>query len=780
MVFGGFISSPRGNLSPKQALELANVYLENARITTDPTTSPVLCHDTELSLSQVKQTQGAQRAKHCVKRLGPPISNLAEHWGTEDAVMRTSTKLAFSANSMIQLANRARDQTAESSNPNTTMHSTKRAAESQAIGSPQKHQKKDHAGFLLKAAHPINNTLGPDARNWKQTVEKDEDEQDRLKMLATDVIRAYKRDELKDAKVVAEVVCLSPALDKDTFRDLLSQFYDGIAQSDLLNFHQLDGLAQLIQGADQGYLDSDDLVKILGLIATRLRVTHKQSPGHIYQLTATAARVLDAMTDTRVTGLDREKLHEPLLSYLDALKDSSDPCLVYQAVYAYQALLCVPDDETLWQATLRRTGKVIKGGTDLVSAFSKLDFNGFIDGLENIQQGLPRTKEVAQFVQGVSTLAKSGQSFMESLNEGLSFQCKCAWYTALRVADAWIRKGQFRSFKKLVCVAPCRLDPAFQWGVCQRLGEIAANSTWDAHTRENAVLFLRQMYRKTTVLSKQLSVNEWILDILKQLSSLSKGSCKAVETLLQELKSSNEEDQTQESGENYSTSYPLKVALPALGSPSLLDRVQSKPDVEANMCHLRKQRVKERGDVVYIQPQAKTGLQASDVQRFALMEKVKEFLNSDQKVFLLLGDSGAGKSTFNKALECELWKSYKKNIGVIPLHINLPAIEKPEQDMVAKQLRKVEFTEPEIRELKVHRKFILICDGYDESQQTHNLYESNRLNQSGEWKVHMVISCRIEYLGDDYRHRFKPGDRNERSDSNLFQEAVITPFSSDQ
>jgi len=228
------------------------------------------------------------------------------------------------------------------------------------------------------------------------------------------------------------------------------------------------------------------------------------------------------------------------------------------------------------------------------------------------------------------------------------------------------------------------------------------------------------------------------------------------------------------------TSYPLKIALLPLASPSLLDRVQNKPDVEGTLRQLKKQRLKEQGSAVYIQPQAKSGLQASDDQRFALMERVEGFLNGNQKVFLLLGDSGAGKSTFNRHLECDQWRMYKKNTGRIPLFINLPAIDKPEHDMIAKQLRRSEFTEPEIRELKMHRKFILICDGYDESQQTHNLYMSNRLNQPGEWSAQMVISCRSEYLGVDYRDRFQPGDRNNRTEPDQLQEAVITPFTHDQ
>jgi len=214
-------------------------------------------------------------------------------------------------------------------------------------------------------------------------------------------------------------------------------------------------------------------------------------------------------------------------------------------------------------------------------------------------------------------------------------------------------------------------------------------------------------------------------------------------------------------------------------SSTLLDRVQDKPDVETNLRQLKKRRINERGSIIYIPPQAKASLHASDESRFPLMDRVNKYLKSDQTVLLLLGDSGSGKSTFNRSLEFDLWQAYNAKTGVIPLYINLPAIDKPEHDLVAKQLRKLDFTEPQIRELK-YRQFILICDGYDESQQTRNLYTSNRLNEEGEWIAKMVISCRSEYVGHDYRDRFEPGDRNARSGQKLFDEAVITPFSDNQ
>jgi hypothetical protein len=54
MLFGSIISSPRDILLPTQALELANIYLENAHKATDPYVALTLCHDTEVSLSEAK------------------------------------------------------------------------------------------------------------------------------------------------------------------------------------------------------------------------------------------------------------------------------------------------------------------------------------------------------------------------------------------------------------------------------------------------------------------------------------------------------------------------------------------------------------------------------------------------------------------------------------------------------------------------------------------------------------------------------------------------------
>ncbi|KAF9350341.1 hypothetical protein BGX34_001272, partial [Mortierella sp. NVP85] len=824
-MFGSAIPSSGGPSTPQQFLNLANLYLEQAFSTSDPGIALELCRHAEDSLSKAKKTVKNAHNQAAVEGIANAYIGLGKflescgHADGAKAIFKKAEKLGGNISNLDQPTNNYR--------PSMIAQTLGGASHSPAggsqyvgsAGSSQIHQQQinripahifaENIGppltnehrlpepdqrlnntqqlvcclGLLKAAQSPNIIFKPIAIEWLQTVQKDTNEKERLNGMALDIIRAFKMEKIKDTKAIAEVAYLAPVLDKEMFNDLLEEFYSAVDHSGLLKSQQLEGLAQLIQGADHGNLSADDLVKILGLLSTRLMDTHQQSSQHMYQLTMAVSHVLDAMADTKVTDLDREKLHEPLSSYLSGLKKSSDPFLVYQAAYAYQALLCVPDDETIWQAAMRRTGKVIQGVSGLVSAAKALDLDKLIEGLENIQLGFAGASKIVGAVRTTYSELTQGIKFVDSINEGLSFERKRDWYSALRGADVMIQDGELATFRRLVCEAPCRYDPAFQWGVCQRLGELAANPMWDTETRQSAIAFLGEIYKNDLVWGQQASVNQWILNILMQLSSKSGETSKYAERLLRELETSGDtrkQNLYQACLENGPIAYPLKVASPEFASPSLLDRVQDKSHVEGSIRVLRKRRTMERTNAVYIPPQAKPSLLSPDDTRFPLMEMVKEFLKSDRKVLLLLGDSGAGKSTFSRELESDLWQSYESKTGRIPLHINLPTIKEPEDDMIAKQLRREGFSELQIREMKHHRKFILVCDGYDECQQTHNLYMRNRLNQPGEWDVQMVICCRSEHLGSDYRDRFQPGDRNQRMDSSLFQEAVFTPFSIDQ
>ncbi|KAK3834342.1 MAG: hypothetical protein JOS17DRAFT_824999 [Linnemannia elongata] len=229
--------------------------------------------------------------------------------------------------------------------------------------------------------------------------------------------------------------------------------------------------------------------------------------------------------------------------------------------------------------------------------------------------------------------------------------------------------------------------------------------------------------------------------------------------------------------------FGISISLAKVEAKSLTYSLDSQciPYMEYELDKLRTRRLNDAKLTIYISPMAKASLQAQDNEVFPLMEKMQEFLSSERQVMLILGDPGAGKSTFNKHLENRLWTEYKRG-GRIPLFINLPALERPAKDLMGEQLREHNFSDEQIQELTQHREFIVICDGYDESQLTVNIHNSNNFNTSGQWNVKLVISCRSQYLGQDYRDRFVPhgGSHYIHSGVELFQEAVISPFSTEQ
>ncbi|KAG0024778.1 hypothetical protein BGZ80_007713 [Entomortierella chlamydospora] len=800
MVWSPF-SSPSSRLPLEDVLEIVKKYLDNARKESNPTKAYKLCKDAKSQIKIAEKIFAAKNAKGLATNdgiatayyeHGDLLESLGYHekaqkshrkavkWGyidmlthqvesiflslfTPDDLPTASSVTAArpqgnSQPNTVQLTRQSHQETTTKvKNGPSTLNDQEVASAVAKYALPKVGERianTPQLAYCLSLLHPSlmsKEGLGNIGYDWLQANVNDPNEKKRLQTMATDVVRAFVRDELKKPNVVAEVVSLAAVLNQEDFRKLLQTFVDGIDKSVLLEVHLLDGLAQLIRNAEQDYIDADDLVKILGLLNTRLKSTHKQSTRHIHRLALTMSNVLDSMVDSQVEGIGYEQLHEPLSEYLKELQESSDPYLVYQAAYAYQALQYVPDDETILQTALRRTGRVVQGISGVVSAVKALDLNMFLEGLKSIQGGLAGAGDAIVLVKDAYSKTLTESSFLENLKENLSCPRKSVWYPALRGLDMLLQENRFTEFRQLFQDVPCKQDPAFQWGVCQRLGEVVANTFLQAETRQCALSFLGELYKDDTIWGRA-NIKQWILRILIQMASLPKGSiANQARELLQELKTNGSAEKRllyQSCGKDRAGSGLIIVTLPPQESP-LLDRVQGKPDVEIPLRQLKRERLKDQGGDVYISPRAKSGLRATD--DFDLTSKVQEFLDSDKKVFLILGDSGAGKSTFNRTLEIKLWDKYGKTDRRIPLFIHLPTVKEPERDMIAERLRKANFTEKQIWELKNQYEFILICDGYDE-----------------------------KYNGADYRDCFQPNDRNNNGRPELFQEAVITPFNKSQ
>ncbi|CAO3565205.1 unnamed protein product [Mortierella alpina] len=578
-------------------------------------------------------------------------------------------------------------------------------------------------------------------QEWVQAIEGHPIKQEHLRWLASRIVEEFIKHAVKDPIAVSEVVLLGSVLDQAHYRKLLNCFIEELNKAVLLDVDLLQGLVQLIQCSSPTYLDADDLVKILSILRVRLTETHHQSSEHLFHLTLAVARLLDVMAEPahQVKDLSRVEEREPLAKVLAGLQGSSDPYLMYQALYAFQALQYIPDNESTLEAVLRHSlgaaESLIK-----VSGVIQLNFDGLFEGLKQMQETVEKTYGIAKSTyEGVSSLIDSGRGLFDSLKKGVVSGHKHPWYPAVVTATALCRAGQLKDFSTLVREVPCRRDPRFQWGVSQLLGEIAMDQEWALSLREQAVTFLGNLYLHDADWGQDDSVKSWMLTILRKISEVPNPTVR--EAALTFLQAS-----TNDGSAAVAHPYPLRSRLPSPAASPLLAIVQEIPYVEYDLDKLRSRRLKNYNQTVYIPPQAKANMQVSDKEAVSLMQRVEDFLKSDGQVFLILGDSGAGKSTFNRYLEHELWTAYKPG-GPIPLFINLPAVAERYQDIIIAQLRIYKFPEAKTKELKENRKMILICDGYDETQLKVNLHSENMFNQEEQADIKMVISCRSTYLG---------------------------------
>ncbi|KAG9064797.1 hypothetical protein KI688_003056 [Linnemannia hyalina] len=630
------------------------------------------------------------------------------------------------------------------------------------------------------ASAPQDTLIDAAYRDWVKTTTQHLIEKDYIVTLPSKLVVAFITDASKNSTAINEIVLLGPVLEREDYRTLLRCFIKEF-ESRILDLELLQGLIHLVQSASPGFLDSDDLVDILTPICTRLQGVHQKSSVHPYHLTLAVSRILDVMAKLKVEDLERISIHEPLSVFLRGMKDSSDPYLMYQACYAFQALQYVPDDETALEAFLRHSTGLVDGLIK-ISGLVQLNFGGFLEGVKEGQKVIEEAAStIKSAFEGVLSLFESGRGVVDSVREGLGSGHKRLWYLAVRGATILVREGRLAELNKLIVEAPCRRNPLFQMGICQLLGEIVVDETWDVVTRKQAVDFIGVLYRDDRDWGRDKSVKQWMWIILCRISKVQDQAVKNHASVL--VRNFRVNGCSELPGES-----PLRPRLTPPKSYPLLNRVQKIPEVEKDLHEVALAQLSHHWDhqlYVYIPPQVKASVDAADSDHSPLMEEVMTFLKGEREVLLLRGVSGAGKTTFNHKLAYDLWTEYTTGCpgGRIPLFINLPESKKPDEDMIAEKLRSLDFSNAQIKELKLTREFILICDGYDERQLLGvNLHTGNGFYGPGRWKAKLIVSCRSQYLPRDYLFDFQPKPKRNppRTSAELYQEAVIIPFTEDQ
>lgn len=186
----------------------------------------------------------------------------------------------------------------------------------------------------------------------------------------------------------------------------------------------------------------------------------------------------------------------------------------------------------------------------------------------------------------------------------------------------------------------------------------------------------------------------------------------------------------------------------------------------------------------YIQPNGY--LNGDDKSPVDVELKVKEFLKSQQKVLLILGNAGIGKTIFTCHLTQQLLDQSGPNDPFV-LYISLANCVQPTIELIEKQLKAYDFSREEIRHLRAHQEFIFILDGYDEIKQGEGLFQNLYIqpnNNLARWKAKVIITCRNSLLINspkDYQKYFQPNCKGiQILDKQSLSEITLKPFSKAQ
>ncbi len=153
-------------------------------------------------------------------------------------------------------------------------------------------------------------------------------------------------------------------------------------------------------------------------------------------------------------------------------------------------------------------------------------------------------------------------------------------------------------------------------------------------------------------------------------------------------------------------------------------------------------------------------------------------------VLLLLGDSGAGKSTFCAWLFAELKDAYLKDAAnaPLPVFIKLGPLSEGVRagTFVDDELRLYGLDRSAIERLKHGKQVIFFLDGYDELGEKIWLFQEGWINS---WtNANVIITCRNQHIstGDDFSLFYRADPLTNRPDKEGFRSLYITPFSESQ
>ncbi|MCX8565550.1 MAG: NACHT domain-containing protein [Glomeribacter sp. 1016415] len=577
------------------------------------------------------------------------------------------------------------------------------------------------------------------------------EESDKLLELAYDIVRLFS-EEPRRSEIMREIAPLSKIANANFYRELISKTVEVFARSQLLMLPAVaTGLAVMIQNCpEEANLCSTELLRILSnCLENGCKSGEKE---HLLSLLQVTSQLLDAMVQSiikkdRSIKISRDDLQVPLKKVLDELGKNGNEELAYQARYAYQALIHIPNDESRGAQAWRHAYNIGGGAVLIWSGVLALDPDKFLAAFDRLYE-----KERHSIRDGL-------RNVKEYLSKGKYRE----WYRALPAIDHLLEQNKLDQFEYFVRKSKLCRDSEFLQSLCQRLEKIAVTVS-DIEIGKKAIDFLIDIVHDPILWGKSKPVAQSVANALQRLKKQPQLQTYIVDSI---KKKGVKLPESAISYDKLSIWDPIWRKAP---TNNLLSKAQ--PDFDPDTDCLRDEILTPKVEKMLEERYVKQAIRNVCLDTTINVDTaINDFINSEhKKVLLLLGITGSGKSTFNQYLAQYLW-NLNTNDRWTPIYISLPSRENPNQNLITRYLNDRSFKEKHIIKWK-QKRLIFILDSYDGvAHQSGTLFADRTLEQ---WSNSKIIITSRPLNQERYQKKFHPYGKEE-----VLQENQLNLFSSE-
>jgi hypothetical protein len=604
-------------------------------------------------------------------------------------------------------------------------------------------------------------------------------QRDMLKKIAIEIIaNCFHQLSILDSVTLSSLPPLALMEDVDITNDLLQLLVEKIRNESFLDQNKLHALSLVVHYGG-ARLDPNDVLETLSLISKKLQTIRVSDDILILQCLESVNDLLDAVLSLNVFGVVKEETIKEIIKTVTELPGTrSNSLIAMEKEYAKQAMIKITFENNQIETSLFVTYSILREVVKASCAVVKIDPIQLIDSVINLYK---KGADISNPIRGnrqeewflhVRLMKILYASAADDHDGELGFVKFRSYYWELfrRYSGMEMLLAVVQLLKKLVCKKDVK--------------EEIMEGEWMKSVREVAIRDLGSIYYLHWELDgdgTDLSVRSVIVDSLWLYCSIPEEALQIVakETLIAIVQMTgapsdrklhpqrfwlNEIDIRTRGMDHdnfpYSHSHSprrgncfTRLTQDAMENKyPLLYLIEGMRQSAFQLCHDDSEASSLRSDLEMYVP-LNCSLEPHKVQEFSLLEKTLEFVKGAEKVMLLHGNNGSGKSLFGRWLESQLWQRFRHgdDESVIPIFVSLASLKDPSRGVIEESLFTHGFTQRQMNELRQsssesypHCRLLFILDGFDEIQCKLNLYEANGFAKWRNAKV--IITSRLEYL----------------------------------